>query len=354
MNKHKKKYNKIISVIIPSYNIEKYIDKCLNSFVNDKILDYLDILVINDGSTDNTSIIAKKYETKYPKSIRVIDKTNGGHGSTINVGIQYAIGKYTMVVDGDDWINNNELLEIVESLNSMEDFDAIYYNYVTEAQLDNKKIYHSLNGIFSIPGNVNLDNSKLSIYNQIGLANTMYKTSILKEKKSEILEKTYYVDVEYMLFPLEYIKKAYYFDKTVYHYLVGRANQSINIKTALKHIDDRKKVVYDVVDKIHINDSQYLTSFHKKFYNIKLSSVINDYYDIVIRGNYNVKKNIKEMDNYIKAHDLLLYEYFTKQYKYIKVIRFFNYSLFVSKIAYKMDRVIKTIKKKINRSGING
>jgi len=343
--------NKILSVVIPTYNIEKYIVKCLKSFLNDELLDMIDIIIVNDGSSDNSSLFAKDFEKKYPNSFKVIDKVNGGHGSTINTALEYAIGKYFMVVDGDDWISSKSLLEILKKLSKMEDYDVVYFNYVTEVQFNNSKIYNSLNSIFSKVGEVDLNSSLLSIINQIGLANTIYKTSNIRNKKYKLLEKTYYVDVEYMLFPLQTIKKAYYFDKVVYHYLVGRANQSININTALKHIDDRKKVIFDVINRVNINNNKKLLSFHRKFYNSKLSSVINDYYDIVIRGNYNVKNSIKNMDSFIKNNDLYLYNYFSKNYKYIKIIRFFKYSVIITKITYTIDKFIKTVIKYLKRSG---
>ena len=345
--------SKILSVVIPTYNIEKYIVKCLDSFLNDKLMDMIDIIVVNDGSFDNSSLLAKDFEKKYPNSFKVIDKVNGGHGSTINTALKYAIGKYFMVVDGDDWVDSKSLLEILAKLNKMEEYDAVYFNYITEVQYNNSKIYNSLNTIFSNNGEVDFNNSKLSIINQIGLANTIYKTSNIKNKDYKLLEKTYYVDAEYMLFPLETIKKAYYFDKIVYHYLVGRANQSININTALKHIDDRKKIIYDVVNRSNINNNKSLSSFHIKFYNSKLSSIINDYFDIVIRGNHNIKDNIKNMDLFIKDNDNYLYNYFSENYKYIKFIRLFNYSIIVSRITYKIDRFTKTIIKYLKRSGKN-
>ena len=342
--------SKILSIVIPTYNIEKYIVKCLNSFINEKLLKMIEVIVVNDGSLDDSGLLAKDFETKYPESFKVIDKENGGHGSTINTGLKYAIGKYFMVVDGDDWISADSLLKILEKLDKMEEYDAIYFDYVIEVQFNNSKIYNSLKNVLLKNGEVDFNNSNLNILNQIGLANTMYKTDNIKNNKYKLLEKTYYVDVEYMIFPLETIKKAYYFDKIVYHYLVGRADQSINIEKAIKHVEDRKRVVYDVIDRSSINKNIKLSSFHKDFYNSKLSSVINDYYYVIVRGNLNIKNNIKSMDMFVKDNDIKLYNYFAKNYKYIKIIRLFNYSTIISKIVYRIDRFIKSIIKHLKRS----
>lgn len=106
---------KILTISIASYNAEKDLPKCLDSFVESNVLDKLDIIVINDGSSDNTSKIAHNYADKH-SSIRVIDKLNGGHGSTINCGIVSAKGKYFRIVDSDDWIDPNELEKLVKYL----------------------------------------------------------------------------------------------------------------------------------------------------------------------------------------------------------------------------------------------
>lgn len=94
---------KILTVTVPMYNVESYIDQCLKSFVVPGAEEKLEVLVVNDGSPDHSRDIAQKYTEKYPSIFRIIDKENGGHGSTINRGIEEAKGKYFKVVDGDDW-----------------------------------------------------------------------------------------------------------------------------------------------------------------------------------------------------------------------------------------------------------
>ena len=96
---------KILSVSIASYNVEAYLEECLESFVNSKVMDDLEVLVIDDGSSDSSPEIAQWYVDKFPDTFRLIRKENGGHGSTINKGIEVASGKYFKVVDGDDWVN---------------------------------------------------------------------------------------------------------------------------------------------------------------------------------------------------------------------------------------------------------
>lgn len=107
---------KILSIVIPAYNVEKYLERCLASFEVAGILDQIEVLVINDGSRDQTAAIAQRYCDRYPDSYFLYNKENGGHGSGINYGIRYARGKYFKVVDGDDWLNTEELPAFVELL----------------------------------------------------------------------------------------------------------------------------------------------------------------------------------------------------------------------------------------------
>ena len=96
---------KILSIIVPSYNVEKYLEHTLKSFVEETVLEEIEIIIVDDGSLDHTKYIAEKFCKKYSNTFRLISKKNGGHGSTINCGIEAAIGKYFKVVDGDDWVN---------------------------------------------------------------------------------------------------------------------------------------------------------------------------------------------------------------------------------------------------------
>ena len=100
---------KILSVSIASYNVEKFIRKALDSCCIPEIMDRLEVIVVNDGSTDSTLEIAREYETKYPETFRVIDKINGGYGSTVNASIRVAAGRYFRLLDGDDWFDRDGL-----------------------------------------------------------------------------------------------------------------------------------------------------------------------------------------------------------------------------------------------------
>ena len=107
---------KLLTIVVPAYNVEKYIKNCLDSFIDLSVLRSLEILIVDDGSTDSTASLAHTYEQKYPYSFKVLSKENGGHGSTINYAIPRATGKYFKVVDGDDWLDKSLLPQFVQLL----------------------------------------------------------------------------------------------------------------------------------------------------------------------------------------------------------------------------------------------
>ena len=121
--------NKILSIIIPTYNMEKYLRKCLDSLiVSDEKMQMLEVLVINDGSRDSSSLIAHEYEAKYPLTIRVVDKENGNYGSCINRGLKEATGKYVKVLDADDYFDTISFEQFIILLAST-DADLVISDY---------------------------------------------------------------------------------------------------------------------------------------------------------------------------------------------------------------------------------
>ena len=131
---------KILTILIPVYNTEKYIKRCLDSLIDESIIDNIEILIVSDGSKDNSILIAKDYEKKYPNSIKIIEKENGGHGSTINKGLEIATGKYFRVLDSDDWFNTSDFVKLVNYLKN-DDSDLVVTNYSQEHVYKGETIY---------------------------------------------------------------------------------------------------------------------------------------------------------------------------------------------------------------------
>ena len=122
--------SKVLSICIPSYNMEKYLNRCVDSMLVEEVLDQLEIIIVNDGSKDGTLAIANDYKQRYPQSVVVIDKPNGHYGSCINASLKVATGKYFRTVDADDWVDSKALVEFVHTLSKI-DVDCVCTKYAT-------------------------------------------------------------------------------------------------------------------------------------------------------------------------------------------------------------------------------
>ena len=183
-----------VSIIVPVYNTSKYLHKCLDSLVNQTISD-IEIIVVNDGSTDNSMDIINEYKKKY-NQIKVIDKLNGGVSTARNEGVKIATGIYIGFVDSDDYVDINMYKKLYDT-SIIGDYDIVVSDLFVVNNNKNKRMISglrkSLKNKNSIRENMNNVNSTL--------CNKIYKTSILKDNLFTIGME--YEDVEflYRLFP---------------------------------------------------------------------------------------------------------------------------------------------------------
>lgn len=231
---------KVLTVTVPAYNVERYLNQTLESFVHEDIMQDVEVLIIDDGSKDGTALIGKQYEQKYPDTFRVISKKNGGHGSTINRGIREAQGNYFKVVDGDDWVNTSDFVELVRGLKSCtaEYVVTNYYEVNDKSGEKTSKDYKKL-------GNKKIWKfEEAASLVQIGMHSLVIKTEILKDNHIYLDENCFYVDVEYILYPVPYINTVQFLDLYVYMYRLAVTTQSVSIQGYQKHMDDHINVIY--------------------------------------------------------------------------------------------------------------
>ncbi len=237
--------NKVLTVTVPCYNVEKFIGKTIESFIENTILDDIEILIVNDGSKDSTLEIARGFESQYPDTVKVIDKENGGHGSTINSGISVATGKYFKVVDGDDWVDTAEFAQFVKKLkNCDEDVVLASFNEVNSHGDVLKE-----RRISGFPENVTLNLS--DIITKIGddycMHAATYRTGILKDNVV-LTEKCFYVDQEFINFALKTAKTVRIIDNNVYQYRLGDVNQSVSVSSYQRNREMLKKVIFNLLE----------------------------------------------------------------------------------------------------------
>ena len=242
---------KYVSFAIPCYNSAEYMEKAIDSIL--KGGEDVEIIIVNDGSKDNTLEIAKRYEEKYPTIVKVVDKENGGHGDAVMTGLQHATGLYFKVVDSDDWVDEASLMKILDILHRLvkEDkmIDMLVSNYVYEkVGAKRKKVIHYQNVMPQERIITWRDVRHFKIGQYILMHSVMYRTELLKMCGLQLPKHTFYVDNIYVYYPLPYVKTFYYVNVNFYRYFIGRDGQSVSEQNMIKRIDQQIFVTKTMID----------------------------------------------------------------------------------------------------------
>ena len=220
---------KLLSIIIPTYNMEKYLHKCLDSLiVSDENMLLLEVLVVNDGSKDSSSSIGHEYEAKYPQTFRVIDKENGNYGSCINRGLKEAKGKYIKVIDADDYSDPYNLNLFIIFLSETDtdaivsDFDVVSSNGTITQKKVFSQLFYSEKTVIPFSefarnkGDITLPMHSLT-----------YNLKMVHDMDYKQTEGISYTDQEWATIPMTMVKSICYYHQSVYKYLIGREGQTM-------------------------------------------------------------------------------------------------------------------------------
>lgn len=224
---------KILSIIVPTYNMQDYLNRCLQSLIVDSQL--LEVLVINDGSKDNSLSIALEYEKAYPNIFRVIDKDNGNYGSCINKGLHEATGKYVKILDADDQFNTQSL-ELLLKKASTNDVDAFITDYV-KAPIEGKQQVVK----FNLPQNTPITFTEVCNSKDIvglWMHAITYKRENLLRINYQQTEGISYTDQEWIFTPLTTVQKLIYIPLALYIYTEGREGQTMSKEFSFNHFED--------------------------------------------------------------------------------------------------------------------
>ena len=274
----------------------------------------VEIIIVNDGSKDNTLEIAKRYEEKYPTIVKAIDKENGGHGDAVNAGLRHATGLYFKVVDSDDWVDESSLMKILESLRELVKgeklVDMIVSNYVYEkVGAKHKKVIHYQNVMPENRVFTWKDMGHFKIGQYILMHSVMYRTELLRMCQLELPKHTFYVDNIYVYYPLPYVKTLYYLNVNFYRYFIGRDGQSVNEQNMIKRIDQQIFVNKAMIDMYQMN----------KIANRKLRAYMTNYLAIMMTVSSIIAIRSKDPENLEKKTQLWNYLKEKDQKLYVKI-----------------------------------
>lgn len=316
---------KLLTIVVPVYNTEKYIKRCLDSLDNKEINDKIEVLIVSDGSKDKSIEIAKAYSIKYPDTFKIIEKENGGHGSTINKGLELATGKYFRVIDSDDWVDSKNFIEFVKKLEE-KDVDLVVTDYCKEYIYEGKSekiAYKNLepNKLYDF------NNFDLSILNgeYFVMATSTYKTEVLRKSHLKLMEKTFYVDMQYNVIPIAEVNNFIYFNLDIYRYFIGRKDQSINTKSFVKNHLNHDKVVKFLVE-YYAKNVETFSNNKKNYIKMIIIYILFTHYSIYCIYFKNKKegyKNARLFDKYLKKTSQELYK--ESNISFIKLYRKLNF-----------------------------
>ena len=315
---------KILSVSIASYNVEKFIRKALDSCCVPEIMDLLEVIVVNDGSTDGTLAIAEEYRDRYPGTFRVIDKENGGYGSTVNASIQAAQGRYFRLLDGDDWFDRDGLTAFVRDLSEAEE-DMVIAPFKRVFEEDGHEEIRDEAADIS-EKTVRFDS--LGDHEWFTMHAVTYRTKILQDNNIRLTEHCFYTDQEYDLLPLPWVDTVRIFRQVVYCYRIGRGEQSVSPEGLEKHYNDQTIVlkrlynIYpDVGEKKNAKETYIFNYFVlRTFLQIKV-------YLVISKSNRH-KQELINFLHYIRREQPLIYKELLRTSKILKILLLTRYGAY--------------------------
>lgn len=233
----------ILTLVVPCYNSQDYLERCLDSLLLPTASD-VEVVVVNDGSTDRTAEIAEAYRGSFPDRVRVIHKQNGGHGSGINAGLAVAKGVFFKVVDSDDWLDQPSFHQVLAVLRTMVDkdrsLDLLIANFVYEKE--GKRVKRVVNYRRALP------RGRVFGWDEVGSFRTwqyllmhsiVYRTELLRKCQLQVPERSFYVDNYFTFVPLPHVRTLFYLDVDLYRYHIGREDQSVNEQVMIERIDQQ-------------------------------------------------------------------------------------------------------------------
>lgn len=242
---------KILSVAIPCYNSQEYMCHAVESALVGG--EDVEVLIVDDGSTDDTAKIADRLERKYPGIVKAIHQENGGHGEAVNAGLRHASGLYFKVLDSDDWLDREALVKVLETLKQFiregRLIDMMLCNYVYEKPSVHKHKAIRYEGVFPQERIFGWsDIRKFKISQNILMHSVIYRTQMLLDCGLELPKHTFYVDNIFVYVPLPSVKTMYYMNVDLYRYFIGREDQSVNEQVMMGRIDQQLKVNKIMID----------------------------------------------------------------------------------------------------------
>lgn len=332
---------KILTVVVPCYNSEAYMNKCLKTVISAG--EDVEVIIVDDGSNDRTAEIADGYMENYPDIVKVIHKENGGHGDAVNTGLENATGIFFKVVDSDDWVDTEVYAKVLKVLKKAADseMDMLLTNFIYDKAGVKHKKTMKYDSAFPEKKLISWgDKIKFTKAQYILMHSVIYRTQVLRNCNLKLPKHTFYVDNIFIFKPLPYVRKIYYLNVNLYHYFIGRNDQSVNEKVMISRLEQQirvNKIMIDIFveEKEKLNDYLYKYMFQYIDMMMCVSSVM-----AIISGDSEKLNAKKELWNYLKNKDEELYHKLRRTIFGVTMNLPGKSGRFVSKTGYKVCQKI--------------
>ena len=300
---------KLLSIAVPCYNSQDYMEKCVNSLLAGG--EEVEIIIVDDGSVDNTAAIADRFAKEYPTIVKAVHQENGGHGQAVNTGLKNATGLLFKVVDSEDWVNEEAYHKILETLGTLaggsQTLDMLISNFVYEKEGATRKRVMQYRRCFPKDTMFQWNQMRhMPKGKYILMHSVIYRTQLLRQCGLELPKHTFYVDNLFVFEPLPFVKNMYYLDVNFYRYFIGREDQSVNEAVMIKRIDQQIKV-----NKMMIDVFEKSTISHRMMrkYMVNYLDIITTISSIMLirSGTQEALEKKKELWKYLKEKDYSLY-----------------------------------------------
>lgn len=322
---------KLLTICTAAYNAEQYVEQMIESVAGSKYFEQIEMIIVNDGSTDDTSKLLHQYEQRHSKSILVIDKENGGPGSARNVAFKLAKGKYIKIIDIDDKVDTTNLdlyLEYLQTLDADMIINPHYYYYASDpAEIFIENNYENWEeNIYDI-------NKNLPEIKQLSMHDVTYRTSVIQDNAIRLSERILYDDMEYLSLPIPYVELMAFINIPYYIYQLGIKGQSVDPNVAICKQEHRNIIIERLVKVLAENQGKPSNAIIKN----NLFRVCRDSYYVYLAVNgFSYEKNLKEFDRFIKNISKPTYDDLGKIYR-ISFLRFTDFK------GYYVIRILKSI-----------
>lgn len=303
---------KTLTFVVPAYNMTEYLERCVMSLIAAKRNDDIEVLIVDDGSSDGTLEMAQKFEARYPGIVRAIHQENKGHGGAVNTGIAAASGMYVKVVDADDWVGPESLEQVMavlrEEADSTEPIDMLVTNYVYDKV--GKRNKHVVNFRHAMKAGERLawnDLGHFGLAEYILMHALTYRTAVVRESGMQLPEHTFYVDFIYAYQPFPWAKTMKYLDTPFYHYFIGRDGQSVQTDVMIRRVDQLRLVNQCMVRATPERDTVPDGLYRYMIHFLAIESSVASVFMILSRDPENYEKK-KDMWDDIKAYSPTIYK----------------------------------------------